>query len=83
MREIIEALHGIKGKRVNVYTNHKLFGSQCINMVFDPETELGLGFKCNRQSVYVDIDDVVDWCIDNNKVAINGNMMSITIVTDN
>ena len=83
MRQVIEALYKIKGKQVNVYTNHRLFGSQCVNMIFDPETELGLGFKCKGQSIYVDMDDVINCHIYDNEIVINGELMSITIVTEN
>ena len=83
MGQIIEALYGIKGKKVNVYTDHKLFGTQHINMVFDPETGLGLGFKCKGQSIYVDMDDIVSCNVEDGKIVINGSMMSILIVVEN
>ena len=80
MREIIDALKNIEGKIVNICTSHKLYGEQHINIGFVPETEIGLGFHCKEQVIYIDKEDVVDWFISDNKIVINGNMMSISIV---
>ena len=79
MREIIDALKNIEGKIVNIFTNHKLYGKQNIQMCFVPETEIGLGFRCRDQVIYISKEDVVDWEIDDDKISINGKMMSIDI----
>lgn len=80
MREIIEALNKLKGKAVDIYTEHKLFGKQHIQMDLEPETEIGLGFRCRDQVIYIDTDDVVDYCVGDNKITINGSRMSISVV---
>lgn len=80
MKKIIEALQEIKGTNVNIYTEHKLFGKQHIKMQFEPETEIGLGFHCRDQVVYIDHEDVVDYCIEDKSIIINGKMMKITII---
>lgn len=83
MREIIKSLNGIKGENVNIHTVHKLFGEQHIEMKFKPETEIGLGFHCKEQVIYIDNDDVIDYCVEDDKIVINGSMMCITIVKQN
>lgn len=65
---------------VDIHTEHKLFGKQHIQMKFVPETEIGLGFRCNEQIIYIDNDNLVDYYVENDKVIINGKMMSIKIV---
>ena len=80
MRQIIKALNDIKGKDVNIYTNHKIFGKQHIKMEFEPETEIGVGFRCRDQVIYMDNNEIVDFSIEDGKVIINGEMMSIIIV---
>ena len=80
MRQIIEALQGIKGKDVNIYTDHILFGKQHIKMEFDPEIEIGVGFRCKGQSIYINKDEIVDYCIEKKKIVIRGAMMHIMII---
>ena len=80
MRQIIKVLKAIKGKYVNVYTNHKLFGKQHLQMVFEPETEVGFGFHFRDQIIYIEKDDMVSYEINNEHIVINGSMMSIKIV---
>ena len=79
-KDIIEALKEIVGQEVKIYTDHKLFGKQQIEMEFEPETELGLGFCCKGQSIYIDENDIVDCKINDNEIVINGILMSIRIV---
>lgn len=80
MRQIVEALESIKGKNVNIYTKHKLFGKQHIQMIFEPETEVGFGFHVRDQVIYIKKDDVTSYEINNEHIVINGSMMSIKIV---
>jgi hypothetical protein len=80
MRQLIEALKEIKGKCVDIYTEHMLFGKQHIQMKFDPETEIGFGFRTQNQVIYIDKNDVASYEADDKNVTINGNMMSIKIV---
>jgi hypothetical protein len=49
-------------------------------MSFIPETEIGLGFRCKGQAIYIDEDDVIGYKIDNKEIAIYGKLMSIQIV---
>ena len=49
-------------------------------MNFVPVTEIGLGFRCKEQIIYIDNDNLVDYYVENDKVIINGKMMSIKIV---
>lgn len=81
MRELIEVLNTLKGKYVNIYTSHKLFGPQHVEMEFEPETEVGIGFRCRDQVIYIDKEDIVDYQIDDNVVTITGKMMHIRVVT--
>ena len=80
MREIIEALNEIMGQEVKIYTDHKLFGKQQIEMNFEPEIELGVGFRCKGQAIYIDENDIVGYTINENDIVINGTLMSIRIV---
>lgn len=80
MRQIIEALTEISGKYVDIYTEHKIFGQQHLQMEFVPEVELGLGFRCKGQAIYIDTDDVIDYCIGDKEIIIKGKLMSIKIV---
>ena len=80
MRQVIEALNDIKGKNVNIYTNHKLFGNQHIKMKFEPETVIGLGFRCGEQVICIDKNEIVDFFVEDGKIVINGKLMTITIV---
>ena len=63
MIKIINALKNIKGKKVKIHTNHKLYGKQNICMEFEPETEIGLGFKCKEQTIYIDKDNITNYYI--------------------
>ena len=80
MRQIFEALRETKDKMVDIYTEHKLFGKQHIQMKFVPETEAGWGFRVRGQAIYIDKDDVVSYDVSNRKVEIQGKMMRIKIV---
>ena len=80
MRQLIKALNEIEGANVDIHTEHKLFGKQHIQMKFVPETEAGWGFCVRGQAIYIDKDDIVSYDIDNEKVEINGKMMSIKII---
>ena len=81
MREkIVEALKEIIGQEVKIYTEHKLFGRQQIEIEFEPEMELGIGFHCKDQSIYIDENDIVEYEINENEIIINGTLMSIHIV---
>lgn len=83
MRQVIEALKETTGANVNIYTEHVLFGKQHIKIKFQPETEIGLGFYCKDQIIYIDHNDVVGYDITNNKIVINGKMMHIIIIKEN
>ena len=78
-QRIVEELNKIKGQDVKIYIDHKLFGKQQIKMVFDPETELGIGFRCKNQSIYINEADIVDCEINEYSVIINGDLMCIRI----
>ena len=80
MREIIEVLNALKGKYVDIYTTHTLFGGQHIKMILDPEVDLGVGFRCNGQVIYIERNDILGYCKEKNGITINGNMMTIRIV---
>lgn len=82
MRQLIDALKEIEGENVDIYTSHKLFGGQHIQMKFVPETEAGWGFRVRGQAIYIDKDDVVSYEVGNGNVIINGNMMTIKIVSN-
>lgn len=82
MRQLIDALKEIKGENVDIYTSHKLFGEQHIQMKFVPEAEAGWGFRVRGQAIYIDKDDVVSYEVGNGNVIINGNMMTIKIVSN-
>ena len=80
MREIIEALNGLKGKQVDIYTEHLLYGKQHIEMAFEPEVCPGLGFKCGEQAIYVKHDEIIYGYATENEVYIGGELMSVKIV---
>ena len=80
MRQIIDALKDLKGKYVDVYIEHKIFGNQHIKVEFDPEIEKGLGFRCKDQVIYVDKGEYVNGYVKDDIIFINGTLMSITII---
>lgn len=80
MGQILEALRETKDKNVNIYTEHKFFGKQHIQMKFVPETEAGWGFRVYGQAIYIDKDDVVSYEVDDGRIVINGNRMTIKII---
>lgn len=80
MRQLSEALKKIKDKQVDIYTEHKLFGAQHIQGVFEPETEIGFGFRFKEQIIYIDKDKVVDWCVEDSQIRINSDLMQIIII---
>jgi hypothetical protein len=82
MRQLIDALRETQGQDVKIYTKHKLFGEQCLRTKFKPEVEMGIGFHYKEQAIYIDSDEIVDYCIENDKIVINGEMMSMTIVLE-
>lgn len=82
MRQLIDALKEMKGKTADIYTGHKLFGKQHIQMKFVPEIEAGWGFRVHGQAIYIDKDDVVSYEVCDGKVVINGNMMTIKIISN-
>lgn len=80
MRQLIDALKEIEGENTDIYTNHKLFGGQHIQMKFVPEIEAGWGFRVHGQAIYIDKDDVVSYEVDDGRIIINGNRMTIKII---
>ena len=80
MRQLIKALKEIEGANVDIHTEHNLFGKQHIQMKFVPETEIGLGFRCKEQIIYIDKGDIVSYQIGSDQIIINGNTMCIKIV---
>lgn len=82
MRQLIDALKEIKGKNVDIYTEHKLFDKQHIQMKFVPETEVGWGFRVYGQVICIDKDDIVSYEIENGKIIINGSKMTIKIISN-
>jgi hypothetical protein len=82
MRQLIDALKEIKGKNVDIYTEHKLFDKQHIQMKFVPETEAGWGFRVYGQAVCIDKDDIVSYEIENGKIIVNGSKMTIKIISN-
>lgn len=82
MRQLIDALRETQGQDVSIYTKHKLFGGQCLKTKFKPEIEMGIGFHYKEQAIHIDNSEIVDYCIENDKIVINGVMMNITIIKD-
>lgn len=81
MRQLIDALKEMKGKTADIYTGHKLFGKQHIQMKFVPEIEAGWGFRVHGQAIYIDKDDIVSYEVDDGRIIINGNRMTIKIIS--
>lgn len=82
MRQLIDALKETKGKNVDIYTEHKLFDKQHIQMKFVPETEAGWGFRVYGQAICIDKDDIVSYEIENGKIIVNGSKMTIKIISN-
>ena len=80
MIELKEALEKIKGKYVDIYTRHRLFGVQHIQMNFDPEINLGYGFRCKGQSIYIRENELIDYLIVDNRIIIDGENIEIKII---
>lgn len=81
MREVIKALKEMEGEMVDIYTRHKFFDEQHIQMKFVPETEIGCGFRVRGQAIYIDKNDIVGYAVRNGEVIINGKMMTIKIIS--
>ena len=81
MREVIKALKEMEGEMVDIYTRHKFFDEQHIQMKFVPETEIGCGFQARGQAIYIDKNDIVDYVVRNGEVIINGKIMTIKIIS--
>ena len=79
MRQLVKALNELKGKEVCIRTEHKLFGNQRIEMDFEPETDMGIGFRCKGQVIYIDKDELVDYALRNNKILFGSKLMRISI----
>lgn len=80
MIKLKETLEEMRGEYVEIYTKHRFFGSQHIQMKFDPETEIGYGFHCKGQTIYIREDEIVDYVVGDNEIIINGKDMEIKIV---
>lgn len=80
MIELTDALEQMRGEYVDIYTKHRFFGSQHIQMKFDPETEKGFGFHAKGQSIYIGYNEIVGYDIENSKVIVNGKDMTIEII---
>ena len=81
MRQLIDALKEMKGKTADIYTEHKFFEGQHIQMKFVPEIEVGWGFRVHGQAIYIDKDVVVSYEVDDGRFIINGNRMTIKIIS--
>ena len=81
MRQLIDALKEMKGKTADIYTEHKFFEGQHIQMKFVPEIEAGWGLRVHGQAIYIDKDDVVSYEVDDGRIIINGNRMTIKIIS--
>ena len=79
MTTLINALKKIEGRQMQIHTEHKLFGSQNIYMKFQPETEIGIGFRCKDQVIYIDKDDIIGYDIEDDEILINGSLMYMRI----
>lgn len=79
MRQLVNALKELKGKHVHISTAHGLFGHQCIEMEFDPETELGVGFRCKGQSIYITDDELVSYSIKDDEIWFESALMCVKI----
>lgn len=82
MRQLIDALKEIEGENTDIYTEHKLFDKQHIQMKFVPETEAGWGFRVYGQAICIDKDDIVSYEIENGKIIVNGSKMTIKIISN-
>lgn len=79
MITLINALKNIEGRQVKISTEHQLFGSQSVCMEYKPETEIGFGFHCKDQVIYIDKDDVVSYSITDNEITIDGSLMHMRV----
>lgn len=80
MRDLMWALENIRGKSVNIYTKHKLFGDQHIQTKFIPEIKKGFGFCGVENSVYIRQNEMIDYNIKDNEIVINGANMEMKII---
>lgn len=79
MEELKEALENMRGKCVDIRTRHRFFGDQNIQMRFEPEIELGYGFCCRGQRIYIRKDELTTYSIKDNDIIIFGDNMEIDI----
>lgn len=79
MIKLKEALEEMRGKCVDIYTKHRLWGNQHIQMEFDPEIKFGYGFRCGGQAIYICDNDVIDYNVAKDKISISGKNMEIDI----
>lgn len=80
MEKLKKALKELEGKCVDIHVQHVLFGGQCLKFKeFIPVTDIGIGFKCRNQEIYIPYDQVIDYSIEKRMIMINGynNVISI------
>ena len=80
MEKLKKALEELEGKCVDIHVQHTFFGEQNVKIKkFIPVTDVGIGFKCRNQEVYIPHDQVKDYKIEKYMITINGFNRAISI----
>lgn len=81
MIDLKDALNIMKGKHIDIYTEHNLFDDQHIEVLnFIPITDRGIGFKHGKQNIYIEETEIKSYSIEGNRISINGERLIITMV---
>ena len=80
-KEFIERFSALNGKKVDVYIEHILYGSQkmrgCVpHTLWDGER---IGFIIEEEERYVTMDELREVCADNNGCCIKSDVMNIIV----
>lgn len=81
MKRIKCELENMKGKHVDIYTRHYLFDSQNLEAeAFIPITDIGIGFQCGDQKIYIKENEVESYDIKEDRIIINGQEMVMMFI---
>lgn len=76
-----ENIMQFEGKKVKVYSYHKIYGNQELKIrkfhpIYTPEK---VGFKTNNQEIYIDFQDIIGWECKDTSLKIIGKLMELLI----
>lgn len=58
IKELIKAMHEVKGEDAIISIFHKLYGEQKLKCVFDPIIDERIGFNVKNHDIYIEKDKI-------------------------